>query len=156
MSANNPRASGQSIVLIGLMGAGKTSVGRKLAKSLELSFVDADEEIVKTAGCSIEDIFKVYGEQAFREVEARVIARLLNQGPQVLATGGGAYLDAFTRDVIAEKGIVVWLRAELDVEHVRLAEPVRWATASRTVSASASTAGGRSPLAPLAPAVRRA
>ena len=119
MSANNPRASGQSIVLIGLMGAGKTSVGRKLATSLELSFVDADEEIVKAAGCSIEDIFKVYGEQAFREVEARVIARLLSQGPQVLATGGGAYLDASTRDLIDEKGIVVWLRADLDVLHRR-------------------------------------
>ncbi len=101
------------------MGAGKTSVGRKLAANLGLSFIDADEEIVEAAGCSIEDIFKVYGEQAFRDVEARVIARLLDEGPQVLATGGGAYMDTFTRNLITEKGIVVWLRAELDVLHRR-------------------------------------
>ena len=119
MSADTLRASGQSIILIGLMGAGKTSVGRKLAANLGLSFIDADEEIVEAAGCSIEDIFKVYGEQAFRDVEARVIARLLDEGPQVLATGGGAYMDTFTRNLITEKGIVVWLRAELDVLHRR-------------------------------------
>ena len=97
------------------MGAGKTSVGRKLANLLELDFVDVDEEISKAAGCSIEDIFDDYGEEAFRDVEERVIARLLEEKPRVLATGGGAFMNLKTRSLIAERGISVWLRADLDV-----------------------------------------
>lgn len=105
----------KSIVLVGLMGAGKTSVGRKLAKALELPFTDADEEVVKAAGCSIEDIFKLYGEAAFRDGEERVIQRLLENGPQVLATGGGAFMNPQTRQRIKAHGVSVWLRADLDV-----------------------------------------
>jgi shikimate kinase len=103
------------IVLIGLMGAGKTCIGRRLAKRLGLTFTDADDEITKAAGCSIEDIFELYGEAAFRDGERRVIDRLLGNGPQVLATGGGAFLDPRTRSRIGNVGVSVWLRADLDV-----------------------------------------
>jgi shikimate kinase len=105
----------RSLVLIGMMGAGKSSIGRRLAARLELPFVDADTEIEKAAGMSISDIFDTHGEAEFRAGEARVIARLLESAPQVLATGGGAYMNADTRAVIAAKGISVWLKAELDV-----------------------------------------
>lgn len=97
------------------MGAGKTSVGRKLAEKLDMAFVDADEEIVKAAGCSIDDIFELYGEKAFRDVEEKVIFRLLEEGPQVMATGGGAFMNPKTRALIAAASVSVWLRAELDV-----------------------------------------
>lgn len=97
------------------MGSGKSSVGRRLAKRLGLPFTDADTEIVKAAGCSIEDIFELYGEAAFRDGERRVIARLLGNGPQVLATGGGAFMDPGTRAGIGDHGVSVWLRADLDV-----------------------------------------
>jgi len=102
------------IVLIGLMGAGKTSVGRRLAQRLGLTFVDADDEIEKAAGCTIPEIFKVYGEAAFRDVEQRVIERLIGEGPMVLATGGGAYMAQRTRNNISQNAISVWLRADLD------------------------------------------
>lgn len=105
----------RSIVLVGLMGAGKTTVGRRLAAALGLSFVDADSEIEAAAGQSIPEIFAQYGEDYFRDGERRVIARLLEGGPQVLATGGGAFMDAGTRERIAEKGVSVWLRADLDL-----------------------------------------
>jgi shikimate kinase len=105
----------RSIVLVGMMGAGKSSIGRRLAQHIELPFVDADAEIEKAAGMSIPDIFASHGEPAFRFGEARVIARLLDGGPQVLATGGGAYMSEDTRDRIADKGISVWLKAEFDV-----------------------------------------
>ena len=104
-----------SIVLIGLMGAGKTTIGRKLAEKLELSFVDSDDEVVKAAGRSIEDIFESYGEAAFRDVEARVIARLLREQPRVIATGGGAFMATETRQHIKDNGVSVWLKASLDV-----------------------------------------
>ncbi len=107
--------SGKSIILVGLMGAGKTSVGRKLAEKMEMTFIDADEKIVKAAGCSIEDIFELYGESAFRDVEERVIQRLLEERPVILATGGGAFMNPKTRALFAEKGVSVWLRVELDV-----------------------------------------
>lgn len=97
------------------MGAGKTSVGRKLAEKLDMAFVDADEEIVKAAGCSIDDIFELYGEEAFRDVEEKVISRLLEEGPQVMATGGGTFMNPKTRALIAAGSVSVWLRAELDV-----------------------------------------
>lgn len=105
----------RSVVLVGLMGAGKSSVGRRLATRLALPFQDADAEIEAAAGCSIEDIFANFGEAAFREGERKVIARLLQGPPLVLATGGGAYMDPDTRRIIAERATAVWLRAELDV-----------------------------------------
>ena len=105
----------RSVVLVGMMGAGKSSVGRKLAQRLALPFVDADTEIEVAAGLTIPEIFEVRGEADFRAGEARVIARLLESGPQVLATGGGAYMNADTRALIAHKGISIWLRAEFEV-----------------------------------------
>ena len=105
----------RSIVLVGLMGAGKSCIGRRLAERLDLPFVDADTEIEKAAGCSIADIFERHGEEAFRDGERRVIARLLSGPPQVLATGGGAYMDPQTRKEIAERGVALWLRADLDL-----------------------------------------
>jgi len=110
-----PLPPGKSVVLIGLMGAGKSSVGRRLAKALEIPFVDADEEVERAAGCSIEDIFRLYGESAFRDGEERVIARLLESGSQVLATGGGAFMNPRTRERIRQSAVSVWLRADLDL-----------------------------------------
>jgi len=95
------------------MGAGKTTIGRQLAAQLGCAFVDADDEIVKAAGCSVQEIFETYGEQAFRDVERRVIARLLEGEAQVLATGGGAFMNAETRDGILKHGLSIWLRADL-------------------------------------------
>jgi shikimate kinase len=103
------------VVLVGLMGAGKTCIGRRLARRLGMTFVDADEEIVKAAGASVSEIFYRYGEAAFREGERRVISRLLNSRSQVLATGGGAFIEPATREMIQQRGVSVWLRAELDV-----------------------------------------
>lgn len=103
----------RSIVLIGLMGAGKTTVGRRLASALGLDFVDADQEIEKAARMTIPEIFAQHGEAQFRDGERKVIARLLQNGPQILATGGGAYMDPETRSNIAGSGIAVWLRADL-------------------------------------------
>lgn len=107
--------AGQSIVLVGMMGAGKSAIGRRLAVKLGLNFTDADAEIEKAAGKSIGEIFEENGETDFRHGERRVIARLLTAGPQVLATGGGAYMDAETRLVVAGNAVSVWLRAELEV-----------------------------------------
>jgi len=109
------RLGDRSIVLIGLMGAGKTSIGRQLAKRLRLGFVDADHEIEAAAGMSISDIFAHHGEGHFRDGERKVIKRLLNDGPQVLATGGGAYMNDETRKAIKERGVTLWLKADLDV-----------------------------------------
>ncbi len=105
----------RSIVLVGLMGAGKTTVGRRLAQRLGLAFVDTDTEIERAAGETIPEIFERHGEAAFRDGERRVIARLLERGPQVLATGGGAFMDETTRANIAARGISIWLKADLDV-----------------------------------------
>jgi shikimate kinase len=103
----------RSVVLVGLMGCGKSAIGRRLAGRLSLPFVDADEEIERAAGKSIEDIFSDHGEPYFREGERKVLARLLRTGPQVLATGGGAFMNEETRAAIAENGVSVWLKAEL-------------------------------------------
>jgi len=100
--------------MVGLMGAGKSSIGRRLAARLNLPFVDADTEIEAAAGCTIAEFFERHGEAEFRDGERRVIARLLEDEPKVLATGGGAFMDAETRDAIAQAGISVWLRADLD------------------------------------------
>jgi shikimate kinase len=105
----------KTIVLIGLMGAGKSCVGRRLAAALNLPFIDADKEIEEAAGCSIPDLFSRYGEAAFRDGERRVIHRLLEGPLHVLATGGGAFVDPGTRGEIRAKGISVWLRADLDL-----------------------------------------
>src|SRR5215212_1772627 len=106
---------GRSVVLVGMMGAGKSSVGRRLAVRLGLPFADADTEIATAAGMSILDIFERHGEPAFRSGEARVIGRLLDAGPQVLATGGGAFMNADTRAAIRKKAVSVWLKAEFEV-----------------------------------------
>ena len=105
----------RSVVMIGLMGCGKSSVGRRLANVIGLPFTDADEEIERAAGKSIPDIFADYGEAHFRDRECRIIGRLLRTGPQILATGGGAYMRPETRQMIAASGIAVWLRADLPV-----------------------------------------
>ncbi|HTQ83168.1 MAG TPA: shikimate kinase [Pseudolabrys sp.] len=104
----------RSIVLVGMMGAGKSSVGRRLAGRLGIPFVDADAEIEVAAGMTIPEIFNSHGEPYFRAGEARVIARLLNSGPQVLATGGGSMMDENTRALIRDKGVSVWLKADLE------------------------------------------
>lgn len=108
------RLGARSIALVGLMGAGKTSIGRRLALRLGLPFRDADHEIEAAAGMPITDIFATYGEPHFRDGERRVIARLLQDGPQVLGTGGGAFMNAETRTRIGERGVSVWLKADLD------------------------------------------
>ena len=105
----------RSLVLVGLMGAGKTCIGRNLARRLDLPFVDADAEIEAAAGCSIEDIFALYGESDFRDGERRVIGRLLDGPIRVMATGGGAFMDPLTRRRIRERGISIWLRADLEL-----------------------------------------
>jgi shikimate kinase len=114
-SALLPQLGRRSIVLVGMMGVGKSSIGRRLAARLGVPFVDADAEIEKAAGMSITDIFARHGEADFRSGEARVIARLLESGPQVLATGGGAVMNADTRAAIKAKGVSIWLSAEIDL-----------------------------------------
>jgi shikimate kinase len=110
-----PTLNRKTIALVGLMGVGKSSVGRRLASALAMPFRDADAEVEAAAGRSIADIFEAYGEAAFRDGERRVIARLLDEPPHVLATGGGAFLNAQTRQVIAQRAISVWLKADLEV-----------------------------------------
>lgn len=105
----------RTIVLVGLMGAGKTCIGKRLAARLGIDFVDADTEIEKAAGMSVSEIFEVHGESGFRQGERRVIARLLRRPPHVLATGGGAFMNAETRKLIQQRTISVWLRADLDL-----------------------------------------
>lgn len=105
----------RTIALVGLMGVGKSSVGHRLANTLGLPFRDADAEVETAAGRSIPDIFAEYGEPAFREGERRVIGRLLDEPPHVLATGGGAFMDARTREMIKAKAISVWLKTDLEV-----------------------------------------
>ncbi len=105
----------KTLVLVGLMGAGKSSVGRRVAGRLGLPFFDADHEIEAAAGCSIADLFARYGEPAFRDGERRVMSRLLGGPTAVVATGGGAFVDPQTRALIAEKALSLWLRADLDL-----------------------------------------
>jgi shikimate kinase len=105
----------RTIVLVGLMGAGKTKIGRRLAARLDLPFFDSDSEIEAAAGETIEEIFRNRGEAVFRDGERRVVARLMMRPTHVLATGGGAFMDPVTRAIIARRGVSVWLRAELDV-----------------------------------------
>jgi len=103
------------VVLVGLMGAGKSTIGRRLARDIGLDFIDSDEEITEAAGCSIPDIFEIYGEPIFRDLEKRVILRLLSGEPMIIATGGGAFMNPELRKSITDHAVSVWLRAELDV-----------------------------------------
>jgi shikimate kinase len=110
-----PFAVPRTIALVGLMGAGKSSIGRRLAQRLHIPFIDADTEIEAAAGATIEEIFERHGEAAFREGERRVIARLLEGPVQVLATGGGAFIDESIRALLRERAITVWLRADIEL-----------------------------------------
>jgi shikimate kinase len=105
----------KSFVLVGLMGAGKSAIGRRLATRLDIPFVDADQEIEKAAGKTIKEIFAEHGEAHFRDGERRVIGRLLDEGPKAVATGGGAFMNAALRSEIRKKGVSIWLRADLEV-----------------------------------------
>ncbi|WP_310621779.1 shikimate kinase [Flexibacterium corallicola] len=109
------RLGNKSIVLVGIMGCGKSTVGRRLAQYLSLPFVDADNEIEQAADRTVKEIFEEHGETYFREGEKRVIARLMKEGPQVLATGGGAFMNLETRSRIKEDGVSIWMKAELPV-----------------------------------------
>ena len=120
MSTSQHIASGAPIklhkplVLVGLMGAGKSTIGRRLAAALGINFIDSDNEIVEAAGCSIADIFETYGEVIFRDLEQRVLLRLIGGEPCIIATGGGAFINPVIRSAIAEKAISVWLKADLN------------------------------------------
>jgi shikimate kinase len=116
-----PRLKQKTIALVGLMGAGKTTVGRRLAQALGMPFRDADAEIEAAAGRSVSDIFQAFGETAFRDGERRVIARLLEEPPHVLATGGGAFIDDETRSLINARAISVWLKADVEILARRVA-----------------------------------
>jgi shikimate kinase len=107
-----PSAPDRTIVLVGLMGAGKTTVGRRLAKRLGLPFADSDEEIEKAADQTVSEIFERFGEASFRDGERRVVRRLIEGPPKVIATGGGAFVDAETRALVLETCIAIWLKAE--------------------------------------------
>ncbi len=113
--APSPFILARPVVLVGLMGAGKTTIGRRLASGLGLQFVDSDQEIVDAAGCSVADIFAIYGEGIFRDVEQRVLLRLMSAEPCVIATGGGAFMNPAIREAIHEKAWSVWLKADLPV-----------------------------------------
>jgi len=115
MANPQPLRSPKTVVFVGLMGVGKTCIGRRLAQRLDIPFVDADKEIEEAAGCSIPDIFERHGEKYFREGERRVILRLLDNPVHVLSTGGGAFMDPQTRAAIRERAISIWLRADLDL-----------------------------------------
>ena len=105
------------IVMVGLMGAGKTSIGRALARNLGIPFVDSDKEIEKAAGCSVVDIFAMYGEQEFRRVEEKVIERLFDTPPliKVISTGEGAFITPTVRKMVLEKALTIWLKADLEL-----------------------------------------
>ncbi|UUP17164.1 Shikimate kinase 1 [Nitratireductor thuwali] len=108
------RLGRRSIVFVGLMGAGKTVIGRKVAAALDLPFIDSDHEIERVSRMSVPELFSKYGEAEFRSLERRVLSRLLKQGPQVLSTGGGAFMSERTRKAIARSGVSVWLKADLE------------------------------------------
>jgi shikimate kinase len=106
-------AAAQTIALVGLMGVGKTSIGKRLAQRLHLPFIDADHEIERAAGLSIPEIFERYGEAIFRDGERRVIARLIDGSPKILATGGGAFMNDATRALLLSKAVTVWIDADI-------------------------------------------
>ncbi|MEM1316876.1 MAG: shikimate kinase [Pseudomonadota bacterium] len=106
---------GRSIVLVGIMGVGKSTIGKRLSQYLDIPFVDADKEIEKAAGMSVQDIFDQFGEEAFRTGEQKVIKRLMGEGQKILATGGGAFMNENIRQDIEEGGVSVWLNADIDI-----------------------------------------
>jgi len=116
------RLADRTVVFVGLMGAGKTAIGRRVAQALDLPFVDSDHEIETVSRMSIPELFERYGEPEFRSLEQRVIERLLREGPRVVSTGGGAFMNAQTRQAIAEHGLSVWLKADLDLLMDRVAK----------------------------------
>jgi len=116
------RLGSRSVVFVGLMGAGKTAIGRKVAGVLGLPFIDSDQEIERAARMTIPELFETYGEPEFRALEQRVIQRVLEGGPQIFSTGGGAYMNAQTRALIARASVSVWLKAELDVLFARVSK----------------------------------
>src|ERR1700752_3280101 len=120
MDASSPLSLPRTAALVGLMGAGKSAIGKRWAVSLGLPFVDADDEIERAAGCSIAEFFERFGETEFRAGERRVISRLLAGPAHVLSTGGGAYMDAETRALMRKHAITVWLRADLEVLYDRV------------------------------------
>lgn len=105
----------KSVVLVGLMGAGKSTIGRRLAQVLDTPFIDSDNEIVEAAGCSVSDIFDIHGEEIFRDLEQRIVLKLLDREPSIIATGGGSFMNATIRKAVKEKATSVWLKAELEV-----------------------------------------
>lgn len=115
------RLGDRTIVFVGLMGAGKTAIGRRIAQLLGLPFIDSDHEIEAVSRMSIPELFERYGEPEFRALEQRVIDRLLREGPRVVSTGGGAFMNAQTRGAVAERGITIWLKASLDLLMERVA-----------------------------------
>ena len=120
MDSSSPLSVPRTVALVGLMGAGKSAIGKRLALRLGLPFVDADDEIERAAGCSISEFFERFGETEFRAGERRVISRLLAGPPHVLSTGGGAYMDTETRALMRRHAITVWLRADLEVLYDRV------------------------------------
>ena len=105
----------RTVVLVGMMGVGKSSIGRRLAACLGVPFRDADSQVESAAGCTITDIFERFGEEAFREGERKVIARLLNEPPHVMATGGGAFVDPLTRENMKRQAVTIWLKAPVEL-----------------------------------------
>lgn len=116
------RLAGRAVVFVGLMGAGKTAIGRKVAKILDLPFVDSDHEIESVSRMTVADLFERYGEPEFRALERRVIARLVEEGSRVVSTGGGAFMNEETRRAVAAHGVSVWLKADLDLLMERIAK----------------------------------
>lgn len=114
VTASSPDKKSKPIALVGMMGVGKTSIGRRLAQRLQIPFVDADQEIVDAAGLSIPEIFEKFGEAHFRDGERRVIARLFDGKRKIIATGGGAFVNEGTRKLMLERAIVIWLDADID------------------------------------------
>lgn len=153
-SAQSPVLPRRSIVLVGLMGVGKTTIGKRLAARLGLPFVDADHAIEEAAGLSVSEIFAKFGEPHFRDGERRVIARLLDEPPAVIATGGGAFMQDETRRLILEKAIGIWLDADIDVlaERVKRREGTRPLLVGKDARAVlAELAAIRNPVYALAP-----
>lgn len=114
VTASSPDQKSKPIALVGMMGVGKTSIGRRLAQRLQIPFVDADQEIVDAAGLSIPEIFEKFGEEHFRDGERRVIARLFDGKRKIIATGGGAFVNEETRQLMLERATVIWLDADID------------------------------------------
>jgi shikimate kinase len=153
-SVSSPHVADRSIVLVGLMGVGKSTIGKRLSVRLGLPFADSDHEIESAAGLSVAEIFERYGEAQFRDGERRVIARLIEGRPKVIATGGGAFMNEETRTLILDRATAVWLDADIDV----LADRVRRRPGSRPLlkgkdprAALSELAAIRNPVYALAP-----